>query len=69
MSAHVDLDGDADPEAGRREVHRLLHQEYDIEHTTIQTEAWVEPRLLSIEHPEDDLGEGDSPHPTGPSQS
>ena len=51
MSAHVDLEKDADPEDVRRSVHRLLHQEYDVEHTTIQTEAWIEPELLDIEPP------------------
>ena len=73
MSAHVDLAGGADPEAVRREVHRLLHQEYDIEHTTIQTEAWREPRLLSIEQPDgedsDGPSEGDSPSPGTPGAS
>jgi cobalt-zinc-cadmium efflux system protein len=51
MSAHVDLEKGADPEEVRRAVHRLLHQEYDIEHTTIQTEAHREPELLEIEQP------------------
>ena len=51
MSAHVDLESGADPEEVRRSVHRLLHQEYDIEHTTIQTEAFREPELVSIDHP------------------
>jgi cobalt-zinc-cadmium efflux system protein len=47
MSGHIDLESGADPEAVRRSVHRLLHKDYDIGHTTIQTEA--PPRLLSIE--------------------
>ncbi len=51
MSAHVDLEKNADPEEVRRSVHRLLHQEYGIEHTTIQTEAYREPTLLSIDDP------------------
>ncbi len=51
MSAHVDLERDADHEAVRQAVHRLLHQKYKIEHTTIQTEAYREPRLLSIDSP------------------
>jgi cobalt-zinc-cadmium efflux system protein len=51
MSGHVDLEHGADPEEVRRAVHRLLHQEYEIEHTTIQTEAFREQELLSIEDP------------------
>ncbi len=47
MSAHVDLRTGADAETVRRAVHRLLHQGYDIMHTTIQTEEG--PGLLSIE--------------------
>ncbi len=47
MSAHVDLRTGADAETVRRAVHRLLHQGYNIVHTTIQTEEG--PRLLSIE--------------------
>lgn len=47
MSGHVDLVPGANAETVRRAVHRLLHQGYDIVHTTIQTE---EPAgLLSIE--------------------
>lgn len=49
MSAHLDLEKGADAEEVRRSVHQLLHQVYDIEHTTIQTEAWREPELLVIE--------------------
>jgi cobalt-zinc-cadmium efflux system protein len=48
MSAHVDIAADADPESVRREIHRLLHQRYSIEHTTIQTERVP---LLAIESP------------------
>jgi cobalt-zinc-cadmium efflux system protein len=51
MSAHVDLEPGADAEEVRRAVHRLLHQESEIEHTTIQTEEFREPELLSIEAP------------------
>ncbi len=47
MSAHVDLQPGANAETVRRAVHRLLHQGYDIVHTTIQTEEG--PALLSIE--------------------
>lgn len=47
MSAHVDLEPGANAETVRRAVHRLLHQGYDIVHTTIQTEE--APRLLNIE--------------------
>jgi cobalt-zinc-cadmium efflux system protein len=39
MSAHVDLAPGADPERVRRSLHTLLHQNYGIRHTTIQTEA------------------------------
>ena len=49
MSAHVDLERGADPEEVRRAVHRLLHQEYEVEHTTIQTEAYREPELVAID--------------------
>jgi cobalt-zinc-cadmium efflux system protein len=64
MSAHVDLRTGADAEQVRRAVHRLLHEGYGIEHTTIQTEA--APGLLSIadcaEAPADDPGcSGSSP--------
>ena len=51
MSAHVDLSPGADPESTRKGVHRLLHQDYSIEHTTIQTEAAREPDLLTIDAP------------------
>jgi cobalt-zinc-cadmium efflux system protein len=40
MSAHVEV---------RRSVHRLLHQRYEIAHTTIQTES--APPLLQVETP------------------
>jgi cobalt-zinc-cadmium efflux system protein len=49
MSGHVDLEPGADPDTVRRAVHRLLHNDYDIEHTTIQTEP--APGLLEIESP------------------
>ena len=49
MSAHVDLAPGADPEAVRRAVHRLLHQEYAVAHTTIQTES--APPLLQVDGP------------------
>jgi len=49
MSAHVDLVAGADPEAVRRAVHRLLHQEYSVAHTTIQTES--APPLLQVDGP------------------
>jgi cobalt-zinc-cadmium efflux system protein len=49
MSAHVDLVSGADPEAVRRAVHRLLHQEYSVAHTTIQTES--APPLLQVDAP------------------
>jgi cobalt-zinc-cadmium efflux system protein len=49
MSAHVDLVAGADPETVRRAVHRLLHQEYAVAHTTIQTES--APPLLQVDGP------------------
>lgn len=49
MSAHLDLEPGADPEGVRRAAHRLLHEDYAIEHTTIQTEQ--APGLLSIDPP------------------
>ena len=53
MSGHIDLETGANAEGVRRSAHRLLHQRYDIEHTTIQTEE--PPGLLSIENgPEND---------------
>ena len=51
MSAHIDLETGADPEHTRKGVHRLLHQQYAIEHTTIQTEATASPELLTISPP------------------
>jgi cobalt-zinc-cadmium efflux system protein len=48
MSAHVDIEPDADPERVRRAVHRLLHERYAIAHTTIQTER---SPLLAIQAP------------------
>ncbi len=47
MSAHVDLMPGADAESVRRAVHRLLHQEYAVAHTTIQTES--APPLLQVD--------------------
>lgn len=49
MSAHIDLEPGADAERVRRSAHQLLHQQYAIEHTTIQTEE--APQLLSIQPP------------------
>jgi len=49
MSAHVDLSPGANPESVRRAVHRLLHQEYAVAHTTIQTES--APPLLQVDGP------------------
>ncbi len=50
MSGHVGLAPGADPERVRLAVHRLLHEVYAIEHTTIQCEA--APRLLAIGEPD-----------------
>lgn len=49
MSAHVDLSAGAAAEAVRRAIHKLLHQDYGVGHTTIQTEE--APALLEIEAP------------------
>ncbi len=49
MSAHIDLEPGADADRVRRSAHQLLHQQYAVEHTTIQTEE--APALLSIEPP------------------
>lgn len=53
MSAHLDIEPGADPEEVRRAVHRLLHQNYSISHTTIQTER---APLLSIQPPPSSRG-------------
>jgi cobalt-zinc-cadmium efflux system protein len=47
MSGHVDVEAGADPDEVRRAVHQLLHNDYDIAHTTIQTEP--APGLLEIQ--------------------
>jgi len=49
MSAHIDLLPGANPDAVRHEVHRLLHEEYAVAHTTIQTES--APPLLQVDGP------------------
>jgi cobalt-zinc-cadmium efflux system protein len=46
MSAHVGLEAGADSDRVRLAVHRLMHEVYAVEHTTIQCEA--APGLLSI---------------------
>ena len=56
MSAHVDLQKGAHAESVRRALHRLLHQGYDIMHTTIQTEE--APGLLTIESEAPEPGVG-----------
>lgn len=53
MSAHIDLESGVDADEVRRRVHRMLHQEYQIGHTTIQTEK---PALLKIESPPAESG-------------
>ncbi len=47
MSAHVDVESGTDPARIRRAIHALLHQRYQIRHTTIQTEE--PPELLEIQ--------------------
>ena len=47
MSAHVDVESGSDPAQVRRTIHTLLHQRYQIRHTTIQTEE--PPELLEIQ--------------------
>jgi len=49
MSAHVDMERAAEHSEVRRRVHELLHRQYAVAHTTIQTEE--PPPLLSIEPP------------------
>jgi cobalt-zinc-cadmium efflux system protein len=61
MSAHVDVESGADAERIRKDIHRLLHQRYDVRHTTIQTE---EAPLLTITSPAP--GEGERPEGAGP---
>ena len=56
MSAHVDLEREADPEGVRGAIHRLMHQDYGIEHTTIQTEAHREPDLIQISERDGERG-------------
>jgi cobalt-zinc-cadmium efflux system protein len=48
LSAHVLVGRDADCHEARRDLERLLHDEFGIEHTTLQVEH-EEPELLDIE--------------------
>jgi cobalt-zinc-cadmium efflux system protein len=48
LAAHVLVAPDSDCHAIRRRLEQMLHDRYDIEHTTLQVEH-AEPRLLTIE--------------------
>ena len=48
LAAHVLVAPDSDCHAIRRRLERLLHDRFDLEHTTLQVEH-AEPRLLKIE--------------------
>jgi cobalt-zinc-cadmium efflux system protein len=51
LSAHVLVPAEADCHAARRDLERLLHDRFDIEHTTLQVEH-VGGELLQLEAPE-----------------
>ncbi len=51
MSAHVDLNRGADGPAARRALHRLLHQQYQIAHTTVQIEEAGDLLTIAPEPP------------------
>jgi cobalt-zinc-cadmium efflux system protein len=48
LAAHVLVEPDADCHAIRRRLAQMLHDRFDLEHTTLQVDH-AEPRLLSIE--------------------
>ena len=48
LAAHVLVAPDSDCHAIRRRLEQMLHDRYDLEHTTLQVEH-AEPRLLTIE--------------------
>jgi len=48
LAAHVLVAPEADCHAVRRHLERMLHDRFDLEHTTLQVEH-AEPRLLTIE--------------------
>ena len=50
LSAHVRVTRDSDCHEARRRLERLLHERFDIGHTTLQMEH-EEPLLLQIEEP------------------
>ena len=58
LSAHVLVDPDADCHAIRRELERLVHDRFEIEHTTLQVDHAHPDRLLQI-------GEAHKPHGAG----
>jgi len=53
MSCHVVLKTEEDSGAVLSELSRLMHEQYGIDHTTIQIEpeAWVAPRRTTIVKP------------------
>jgi cobalt-zinc-cadmium efflux system protein len=51
LSAHVTVAGDCNCHAKRRELERMLHDEFDIEHTTLQVDH-EGGELLQLEMPE-----------------
>jgi cobalt-zinc-cadmium efflux system protein len=50
LSAHVRVTREADCHAARRRLEALLHERFDIDHTTLQMEH-EEPQLLQVEEP------------------
>jgi cobalt-zinc-cadmium efflux system protein len=48
LSAHVLVGRDEDCHARRRELERLLHEEFGIEHTTLQVEHSSEGGLVEM---------------------
>jgi cobalt-zinc-cadmium efflux system protein len=48
LAAHVLVEPEADCHATRRELERLLHERFDLDHTTLQVDH-AEPELLQVE--------------------
>jgi cobalt-zinc-cadmium efflux system protein len=48
LAAHVLVQPEADCHAIRRRLEQMLHDRFELEHTTLQVDH-VEPRLLTIE--------------------
>jgi cobalt-zinc-cadmium efflux system protein len=51
LSAHVVVARDANPQAVRRALERVLDERFDMQHTTLQVEPEAPEQLLSIETP------------------